>query len=563
MPDTLSLARRVLFPLLFVSLAGVVAAQPAPPADVGSVSMPELPAFPAQPAAPAAPVPRTDVVGPPLPADLRPAPDPEPGARPTQPGPLDETSAAAAGQPDAESPAGDVPEGTAARDASDPSAPAPAPPRDVPVGGESSLTLAERAASLLGAVLDPDAAPPGSLPVVSTGAFDQSLGQALFAAPVAGSIPYVIYAEVYHDITLVFPHNWSLVDVYVGDPDRWAVVSSGHLVLLKPGEAGIRSNLTVVLDNGDILQMDLQEATGLTGRERTGRVYVGPEQWLVDRIFGMLPPVVRERVARSPATVAELLADPLTVVGLYGGTGAVPNPLATRASRARRDAAALPRVVPTPTLGDLDGVAPRTLLVDDPDVVPLVDSSAPLPAEPDPPLSPADPPVPAPPAPQAASDPAGFDLPDTGRWISAPDLEDLEARLRGASNRADQARRRVGDRVAAAQMGVQSELLSLREQYPLRTQFSYVFDPAVPPYTEPFWHFGSWHDSERTFWRLLGRQPEFVDESNGETIGYDLIGPYLYRLDRVIEDGSVSVLHPDTSERRVLYFRRRRELEGP
>lgn len=561
MPDIFSSFPRALAAFAFVLFVGVAGAQPPGSTGVDSVSMPAFPGFESPDPEPAASPEPPDAVGPPLPPDMRQPPEEGAGVQapqPPAPPPVAADSADASPDPGGESAGtGGV---SADPDAAEP--PERTDERSVPVGGESSLTLAERAASLLGAVLDPDASSSGGLTAVPAGAFNQSLGQALFAAPVAGSIPYVISAEVYHDITLVFPQNWRIVDVYVGDPDRWAVVSSGHLVLLKPGEAGIRSNLTVVLDNGDILQMDLEEVTGVDGRERTGRVYIGPEQWLVDRIFGMLPPVVRARVARSPATVAELLADPLTVVGLYGGTGAVPNPLARRASQSRRLASALPRVVPTPTLGDLDGVVPDPVVLDEPDLVPVVDTD--LGAPPEVPGA-ADFPPHGPPAEEdPGSDAAArFDLPDTGRWISAPELADLEARLRGVSNRADQARRNAGDRVAAAQMGVESELAALREDYPLRTQFSYVFDPPVPPYTEPFWHFGSWHDGERTFWRLLGRQPEFVDQSNGELVGHELIGPYLYRLERVVEDGSVSVLHPDTSQRRVLYFRRRRELEGP
>ena len=410
------------------------------------------------------------------------------------------------------------------------------------------MSLAQRAAEVLGFVLEDGSDGEVRVPVAG-GAADlaQSLAQAVFAAPVAGSIPYVVHAEVYHDVTIVLPDNWTIVSVFVGDPARWALYQVQHLVVLKPGEPGIRTNLTVVLANGDVLQMDLQEVTGLPGVDRTGRVYVGPESWLVDRIFGMLPLAVRHRVARSPATVAELLVDPLTVIGLYGGTGAVPNPLSA-ATLAGPRTVRLPDVVPPPTLGALDGVEP------------LVEV-APLPA-----VAPA---TPLPTSSSTSSLPAPVAQDRDAAVLVSSDLvaggavASLEADLRSAVNRVDSSRIAAGDRIAAAQLNVEAEVEMLREEYPLRTQFSYVFEPDVTPYTEPFWHFGAWHDGERTYWRLLAGDPVFRDDETGEILVPELLGDYLYRFNRVVDRGVLTVLPPGNDRPIDLFFRRRRELEGP
>jgi hypothetical protein len=310
---------------LVISGAGAAPAQPPEPAGrAPAVSLPELPEQLRRPA------------GPPLDpaaASGQASEDPpSPSAVPAD-GAATDLSGAVSGAVDGGRGAGKPvadPARPPASDGTRAAAPVPdddaAPALPAVVGTESDLSLAARAAALLGGVLDP-AAGRTRVPI-GAGAADpaQSLSRAVFAAPVAGSIPYVVQAQIHHDVTLIFPREWSLVQVFVGDSRRWAVTHAGSVVVLKPGEAGARTNLTAVLASGEVLQMDLEEVTGLTGARRTGRVYVGPEPWLVDRIFSMLPEEVRARVADSPATVAQLLADPVGVVGRYGGTGAVPSP---------------------------------------------------------------------------------------------------------------------------------------------------------------------------------------------------------------------------------------------
>ncbi len=498
---------RGLLSALVLAPWGVAGAQP-PEGTVDAVPAVSMPALPEALRAPAPEERAEPFVGPvPSGADppVDPAPEaavlatdvavaPDPEARAGGPGALVEESARRAGSPPV-------------------------------MGAEPDLSLAAQAAALLGGTLDP-AATAGPRVALAGGAADlaQSLARAVFAAPVAGSIPYVVQAQVHHDVTLIFPVDWSLVQVFVGDPRRWAVTHAGPLVVLKPGEAGARTNLTAVLASGEVLQMDLEEVTGLAGARRIGRVYVGPEAWLVDRIFSMLPQDVRRRVAEAPVSVAQLLADPVAVVGLYGGTGAVPSPAGLRPLPVAAPAASEP--VSEAVSGPAGGAGP---------VAGTARSGRAPRAEP----------------------------PEPVEYVSGPELAALESRLRDARARVDTARRSAGDRIAAAQLGLEADLEALREEYPLRTQFSYVLDPPLPPYTEPLWHFGVWHDGDRTFWRLLAPDPVFRDAETGEPLAAERIDDFLYRFDRVVESGVVMVRLGNDPQVRELYFRRRRELEGP
>ena len=509
----------------FLVVSGVGAAPAQPPEPAGrapAVNIPELPeqlrrlAGPPEGRAPA--------------AGQTPENPSSPAAAPADPAAPD-LSGAVSGAADGDRGAGEPvadPARPPASDGTPPPAPVPeedaAPAMPAVVGMESDLTLAARAAALLGRDLDPAAE--RTRVQIGAGAADpaQSLSRAVFAAPVAGSIPYVVQAQIHHDVTLIFPREWSLVQVFVGDPRRWAVTHAGSVVVLKPGEAGARTNLTAVLASGEVLQMDLEEVTGLAGARRTGRVYVGPEPWLVDRIFSMLPEQVRARVADSPATVAQLLADPVGVVGRYGGTGAVPSPPSEAAAGS---------------------------------------AASPAPSEPVPDSGAVPPVAGARPSMRAPSSPAAAAAPEPGTYVSAVEVSALDTRLRRATARAKSARRAAGDRIAAAQLALEADLEALREEYPLRTQFSYVLDPPLPPYTEPLWHFGVWHDGERTFWRLLAPEPSFEDAASGAPLEPEMLDDYLYRFDRVIEHGAVVVRLPNDPRPRPLYFRRRRELEGP
>ena len=515
-----------------VSLGGGAAvaqppAEPAEPVDaVPAVAMPELP----------------PPCGGQLPAVLRRLQNPGPES--PAPGPEDAGAALVgpvlAGDP-AVPPAGaDVEPGPAPGGPQRAAAPpAPAGPAAEVVGGEPDLSLAERAAALLGGALDPRMEAPRVLAGGGAADLSQSLARAVFAAPVAGSIPYVVQAQVRHDVMLVLPPQWSVVQAFVGDPTRWAVTRAGPLVVLKPGEAGARTNLTVVLAGGEVLQVDLEEITGLAGARRVGRVYLGPERWLVDRIFSMLPVDVRERVAASPATVAQLLADPVAVVGLYGGTGAVPSPLGA-AAPVPVPASSGP--VPRPAVGP--GMSRPGRSAAPPPVFP----GGPGPGRADPPWGRLGPGV------RGGRPAAGVRVGGRRRCAGVPAAGGARAGGDGAARgRATASRRRSSPWRRTWRRWPRST--------PLRVQFSYVLDPPVAPYAEPFWHFGVWHDGDRTYWRLLAPDPVFRDADSGDLLVPEPVDEFLYRFDRVVEHGVVVVRLPD-GPARELRFRRRPELEG-
>ena len=157
---------------------------------------------------------------------------------------------------------------------------------------------------------------------------EQSLGTAVFAVPVAGNIGYVLRPQLYHDLPIVFPPTWRPVSVLVADENRWRYARHDSMVLLQPGEVGARTNMTVIFDTGELLQLDLEEVTGSFGRTRTGRVYIGPEGWLVERIFALMPADVRDRIITAvrggEVRVSELLADPIAVIREHGAFDALP-----------------------------------------------------------------------------------------------------------------------------------------------------------------------------------------------------------------------------------------------
>ena len=162
----------------------------------------------------------------------------------------------------------------------------------------------------------------------------QSLGAAVFAVPVAGNIGYVLRAQVFHDLPIVFPADWGIVQVFVGDPSRWRVVQNSSLVVVQPGEPGARTNLNILFSSGELVQIDLEEHTGAYGLFRTGRAYVGPEPWLLDRIFALMPLSVRDRVidllASDQLRVGELLADPVEAIRPFDVFSALPPPVEAR-----------------------------------------------------------------------------------------------------------------------------------------------------------------------------------------------------------------------------------------
>ena len=545
-----------------------------------------------------------------------------------------------------------------------------------PAEAQRAALLRQATADFLGGAVDSLAGPfaledaglgDALLEPIGGGADDlqQSLGAAVFAVPVAGNIGYVLRAQVFHDLPIVFPVDWGIVQVFVGDPSRWRVVQNGSLVVVQPGEPGARTNLNIMFTSGELVQIDLEEHTGAYGLFRTGRAYVGPEPWLLDRIFALMPLSVRDRVidllVSDQLGVGALLADPVEAIRPFDVFSALPPPAeARRLPRFLRQALdseaqppdSLPLEMPAPAAEPSSGDDPAApdqpvdaaeAAVPDADVAPVGEpggdmmgppllpleplddpAAAPPPADPlpaDPPGAEPDPDAPdSPPAPeldllrpfggielqpqgassptllpggafvmparaqasvgasvQAAPPPSGpGDPPEApaaaapeavvapliDRFVSGRQVAELERRLAEARAARDDARRRAGDRIADATLGIDGRLSSLRADYPGRVQFSILIDPEIPPFTPPFWHLGVWHDGDYTYWRILADNPRFHDQLAGVRLDPVRLDDHVYRLDRVVDRGMLVVDGPDFEPRR-LYWRRREELEGP
>lgn len=89
------------------------------------------------------------------------------------------------------------------------------------------------------------------------------LGCAWLAAPAAAQGLRTITAEaatqaipittqVRHTTTVVLPREEAIVDVVAGDAEFWDVSASAHVAYVKPLEAGIASNVTLVAASGQV-----------------------------------------------------------------------------------------------------------------------------------------------------------------------------------------------------------------------------------------------------------------------------------------------------------------------
>ena len=189
--------------------------------------------------------------------------------------------------------------------------------------------LRAEAEAALGGTLEDVAGPARPAPVYSGPMFPGAdvLGRTVFSVPVGGAaMSRAVHAEVRNDVLIILPPQWRVVQAFVGDTGRWRVTTSDSFLIIQPGERGAQTNLTLVLTTGDILQFDLIEVSPYTRIARTGRVYVGPEDWLLDRVFSLLPAGLGRAVLDSGVSVPDLLEDPARVVYSYlydrpGGLG--------------------------------------------------------------------------------------------------------------------------------------------------------------------------------------------------------------------------------------------------
>lgn len=60
---------------------------------------------------------------------------------------------------------------------------------------------------------------------------------------------------------------------------------------------------------------------------------------------------------------------------------------------------------------------------------------------------------------------------------------------------------------------------------------SLVWDPPVPPWTPPLWHWGAWHDGRYTYIRMLAPDPQFYDVVNDRVLTAEVTDLSLYAID--------------------------------
>ncbi len=100
-----------------------------------------------------------------------------------------------------------------------------------------------------------------------------------------------VMAQVRHTTTIVLPGDETIVDVVAGDADYWDVSAAGNVAYVKPLEAGVASNVTLVAESGRVWALLVTESSD---EEPDLVVYVGgPER-----------PALTEAPRHAPAFVA-------------------------------------------------------------------------------------------------------------------------------------------------------------------------------------------------------------------------------------------------------------------
>ena len=95
------------------------------------------------------------------------------------------------------------------------------------------------------------------------------LGYILAAAPAAAQglrspvapseAPSTVTTRVRHVTTVALPETAEIVDLVVGDAERWDISAAAHLAFVRPLAEGIRSNVVLLTAGGDIVPLLLVE----------------------------------------------------------------------------------------------------------------------------------------------------------------------------------------------------------------------------------------------------------------------------------------------------------------
>ena len=84
-------------------------------------------------------------------------------------------------------------------------------------------------------------------------------GQGVRAPSSAGDEPITVTTRVRHVSTVVLPETAEIVDVVVGDAERWDVSAAAHLAFVRPLVEGARSNLVLLTAAGTIVPLVVVE----------------------------------------------------------------------------------------------------------------------------------------------------------------------------------------------------------------------------------------------------------------------------------------------------------------
>ncbi len=77
----------------------------------------------------------------------------------------------------------------------------------------------------------------------------------------AGQAAIAVTAQVRHTTTVVLPREETIVDVVAGDADYWDVSAAANVAYVKPLEAAIASNVTLVAESGRVWALLVAESS--------------------------------------------------------------------------------------------------------------------------------------------------------------------------------------------------------------------------------------------------------------------------------------------------------------
>ncbi len=107
----------------------------------------------------------------------------------------------------------------------------------------------------------------------------------------AGETAIAVTAQVRHTTTVVLPRDETVVDVVAGDADYWDVSAAANVAYIKPLEAGVASNVTLVAESGRVWALLVAESSD-----------ADPD--LVVRVEGAEQPSPADLPRHAPAFVA-------------------------------------------------------------------------------------------------------------------------------------------------------------------------------------------------------------------------------------------------------------------